>query len=73
MALTGILFKNSSRNLQVSQTERKFKRKKNLRPNETKPTETKENIPGKQMGSRWTKSDVMKYLVQERTLERKEK
>ena len=73
MPLTAILFKYCSCNLQVSQTERKFKGENILRPNEAKPTETKEIIPGKQMGGRWTKSDVMKHLVQEKTLERKEK
>lgn len=57
----------------MSRTDRKFKREKLLRPNEAKPTETKENIRSKQMGGRWTKSDVMKHLVQEKTLERKEK
>jgi hypothetical protein len=73
MPLTVILFKNFSGNLQVSRTERKFKKEKVLRPNETKPTETKENILSKQMGGRWTKSGVMKHLVHEKTLERREK
>jgi hypothetical protein len=73
MPLTGILFKNCSCNLQVSQPDRKFKGENNIRPNETKPTKTKENIPSKQMGCRWTKSEVMKHLVQQKTLEGKEK